>query len=372
MANRFLFLHITPTYVEVSVWILWILFGCSGAKETVEKTDSKDTEETVVVDTEESNDSAVQVDTSQESCGVAIASVSPENGTTDFFYRNDIVVELTAVDPSAQIRLTGPQGEQLGVLSSEVDSTTLHFSPSDPLLSLSSYLISVETCGGVFESEFSTSELGSPLTTDVTGNSYIFDLRTGTYIQPPTLGAMLSAIIEYNILIGVTSVATTQMTVRGGITLNDGMTQNFCNRTVENFPSVGYDGRATFSLENGTFELYVTGDPLTIHNFSMESTFLSDGSAMVESELWGQLDMRQLDEMLTPNLQQLCDLLEVAGSICEACPTDGEPYCFDIEITQMTGVLAEEAMGCVLGDKCHPKCPQSECADPTSGDCTSQ
>ena len=43
----------------------------------------------------------------------------------------------------------------------------------------------------------------------------------------------------------------------------------YCNRTTENFPTVDYDGSATFSLNNATFELYVTGDSLTIYNFEM-------------------------------------------------------------------------------------------------------
>ena len=350
--------------------VTWmVLFGCSTSEEPTVKLDPVDTDDnTSTNDTAAETDTAVGEDTSIESCLVELSSVSPENGTPDFFYRDDLVVELTDFDATALIILNGPEGSHPGVLTFDPELPILNFTPSEPLLALSTYQISIETCGGTFESEFSTSELGSPLQVDVTGSSYIFDLREGLYVEPPAIGPMLNSIIEFNIMIGVTSVSESEMTARGGITLEDGETQNVCNRTVEDFPIVDYDEAATFFLQNGTFKFYIVGDPLTIHNFSMESTFLADGSGMVHTELRGLLDMRQMDGMLTPTLGELCNLLALAGSECGTCP-DGQPYCFDIEITDMTGVLAVEEMECVLLDKCHPKCSRTECADPSLGEC---
>ena len=349
---------------------LVLMLGCSGDKDSFIPVGAQPSAEPSQEEPSEPGEPTSDPDTATEPCDLDIVSVYPEDGTAGFFYRNDISVELSAVDTSATLRLDGPEGEHPGQVLAASDSPQVVFRPSRPLLANSNYQLTISTCAGSLETWFMTSELGEPLAVDVTGNTYLFDLREGTYVKPETIGPMLGNIFLYNVMIGITSMTTNSMTIRGGMTLEDGFTQNYCNRTAENFPTVDYDGSATFSLNNATFELYVTGDSLTIYNFEMESTFIPDGTAMVETEMKGMLDMRQLDEMLTPDLETLCNLLSATGGACGPCLSDGQPYCFDIEITQMDGLVTPGSMACVLEDKCHPECDRSECSDPQSGDCT--
>ncbi|RME21014.1 MAG: hypothetical protein D6798_19110, partial [Deltaproteobacteria bacterium] len=100
-----------------------------------------------------------------------------------------------------------------------------------------------------------------------------------------------------------------------------------------------------------------------IHDLKISGTFAADGTAIHGGAIQGEVDVRDLTELVgdllgTKDPDSICGLLSVFGATCETCSSDGATYCLSVQVedidgTETTGV--EE----VKDQDCHPLCAAS-------------
>jgi hypothetical protein len=307
---------------------------------------------------------------SQPSCEIEIDSTVPASGAVDAYYRAPIEFTLSDADPTATITTDIP-GSQV---TSE-DGKTIKWVPTDPLAPSTSYTVTLDYCHGSADLAFTTSALGTPIpdSSSLVGMTYTIDLANARIVEPAGIGSVLTSQLQQNILVGVQSVDASSIQMIGAIATDGTTTQNYCDPTIP-FPAADFSAAPYFTVGPQTTTLSVAGYNVEIQDLEITGTFAADGSYFGGGTLSGTIDTRPLAPLLddSGNEGAICDLAVNFGAQCQACPSDGEPYCLtlvadQITATSVSGTLSEvdgqDCTGCESG----PPAPDATCAEDTGG-----
>ena len=301
--------------------LIGMMFACSGDK------------------TGETGDVAV-ANTCPDGAEITISNTYPTSDAANFYILDSIEFTLSAEDPSASLSLTGPDGDVAG--SSAVNGTKVTFTPDAALAPSTAYTASLSYCNSEdpVDVAFSTSALGEELTVDLVGKTYAVDLASGNFVQPPGIGSLLGGLFSNNILLSVTSSGDTLEFI-GALSVEGSTAQDTCSETFEDFPSADFTNSPMFEVPENDLSLSISGYSATIYALSVSGTFAADGSYFGGGELSGELDARQLVDIVgglmdgVESADDVCGLVAGFGVSCSACTSDGEAYCVTLEVNRM-------------------------------------
>ncbi|MBM75300.1 MAG: hypothetical protein CMK59_07855, partial [Proteobacteria bacterium] len=282
---------------------------------------------------------------------IVLESTTPNDESMDVYILNPITFyfESSINDATLQdatLQVTDPSGSEV-MGTTEILGRRIQFSPASPLSPVTNYsaTVHIEDCDFVETISFATSELGEALDSGVSFNNrtYAFELQNGNAVEPPGIGEMFVGMFERQLLISLTDSAGL-LDVSVGVTsfVNPTTDQDVCKPTQSvlgndfsqsplftvTFPEplVFTPAAVDFTMFNPTFSGIIAPNGQEIvgnlqfqSDFRLEGVFLSD---LVGSE----------------NPDDICSLMLGFGVLCEPCNSDGEPYCVDYEIDNISGI----------------------------------
>ena len=301
--------------------LIGMMFACSGDK------------------TGETGDVAA-ANTCPDGAEITISNTYPTSDAANFYILDSVEFTLSAEDPSASLSLTGPNGDVAG--SSAVNGTKVTFTPDAALAPSSAYTASLSYCNSEdpVDVAFSTSDLGEELTVSLIGKTYAVDLASGNFVQPPGIGSLLGGLFENNILLSVTAEGDTLEFI-GALSEEGNTTQDTCSETFADFPSAEFTNAPMFEVPEADLSLSISGFSATIYSLAVSGTFAADGSYFGGGELSGELDARQLVEIVgglmdgVESADDVCGLVAGFGVSCSECSSDGEAYCVNLEVNRL-------------------------------------
>jgi len=301
--------------------LIGMMFACNGDK-------TGDTGEDVVANT------------CPDGAEITISNTYPTADASNFYILDTVQFTLSAEDPNASLTLTGPDGEVAG--TSAVVGTKVTFTPAAALAPSSAYTASLSYCNSAepVDVGFSTSALGEALTTDIVGKTYAVDLTSGNFVQPAGIGSLLGGLFTNNILLGVTA-ADANLEIMGAISMDGSTDQDMCTETFTDFPAADFSNSPLFAIPEGDVTLSVAGYTATIYALSVSGTFAADGSYFGGGELQGELDARQLVDIVAglmdgvESADDVCGLVAGFGVSCSECSSDGAEYCVTLEVNRL-------------------------------------
>ena len=309
-------------------------------------------------------------------CDVTVDSTYPVAGSANFYIQDSLEFELSDDDSTATAVLKDSGGAEVAGTSS-VDGDTITFVPSAALMPSSAYTAELSYCGSVdpVSVAFTTSDLGEALTADLIGKTYAVDLGSGNFVQPAGVGELIGGLLENDILIGIKSIDGDSMGIRGALSVEESSAQDYCSETLEQFPDADFSAAPYFEIPQGDVTISVAGITATIQGLSVSGTFAADGSYFGGGELMGQLDARELVDVVAEagldaeSPDDICNLLLGFGVQCVAC-SDGETYCATLEVNRLVADETGETLGLVCEGDCHESCSSNsdECAQPQAAD----
>ena len=309
-------------------------------------------------------------------CDITVDSTYPVAGSTNFYIQDSLEFELSDDDSTATAVLKDSSGADVAGTSS-VDGDTVTFAPSAALMPNSSYTAELSYCGSPepVSVAFTTSDLGEALTADLVGKTYAVDLGSGNFVQPAGVGELIGGLLENDILIGIKSVDGDTMGIRGALSVEESSAQDYCSETLEQFPDADFSAAPYFEIPQGDVTISVAGITATIQGLSVSGTFAADGSYFGGGELMGQLDARELVDVVAEagldaeSADEICNLLLGFGVQCVAC-SDGEPYCATLEVNRLVADETGETLGLVCEGDCHESCSSNseQCTQPQTAD----
>jgi hypothetical protein len=316
--------------------LIGIMFACSGDK------------------TGETGDVAA-ANTCPDGAEITISNTYPTSDAANFYILDSVEFTLSAEDPSAALTLSGPDGDVAG--SSAVNGTKVTFTADAPLAPSSAYTASLSYCNSEdpVDVAFSTSDLGEDLTVDLVGKTYAVDLASGNFVQPPGIGSLLGGLFTNKILLNVTSSGDTLEFI-GALSEESSTAQDTCSETFTDFPSADFTNAPMFDVPEADLSLSISGYSATIYALSVSGTFAADGSYFGGGELSGELDARQLVDIVgglmegIESAEDVCGLVAGFGVSCSECSSDGEAYCVNLEVNRMVANETGEALVEITAD----------------------
>ncbi len=350
------------------------LIGNFSLTTTVE---TEDTAEVLCRNSEDDGEADADADTDSDTdtdtdCDIEIRETWPSSGSTDAFYRNPLEVQFNKPhDGSASISVDGVSGT-----SDFNDDRTLLTFDHDGLQPKTDYQAQVTYCRGTATWDFTTSELGEPLTTSLVGKVYSANVGSGRIVEPPGVGAALSPYLEDELLIEVLQVQGTVIRGLGAATDPDSPgTQDMCAPTFE-LP-IG-DFSASPYLEAGPAgELTIgfAGEPVTLEDVETSGAFAADGSFFGGGTAQGTIDTRPLVPLIFDDEDDpsaLCDFMRGFGVSCVACSDGTGDYCLAMHVVDMVLDQVATDLESIALENCHEDCPDTWQNDGslTNPDCT--
>ena len=318
-----------------------------------------------------SNASDTATATTPDYCGVEGTALGypSMDGASDFYYRGSVEFVFDGFDEGATIELTDGAGANVAG-NTNWEGSSLLFAPSVPLAASTNYSATLTHCAGSASVSFRTSNLGSALEvdpSDLVGNTYVIELDGARVVQPAGVGSLLLGMFEQDILLGVTNASDTEIEMMGAISRDDSTAQDLCAPSTDFPQAADFTSAPFFSIGPQDTNLY----NISISQLNIAGDFTADGSQIDGAILSGEIDARDLVGALVsrglleeedPNA--LCDLIGTFGVACEACATDGEPYCLSLYIDQITANLDDQTL--IAQDECDPEACSDGC-DETAG-----
>lgn len=300
-----------------------------------------------------------------ETCTTTVKSTMPADGSTTANYRADIYFELSAADTTATITTDIP-----GTQQASSDGKTIYWVLSGPLDSSTSYTVTLDYCGGSVPITFTTSEVGPAVDAGtVQDKTYALDLAHAHIAEPPGIGSVLSTYLTQQVLIGVQSLSGSDLQMIGalGIEGSSPASQDYCSPSIP-FPSADFSANPYFQIGPQDTEFSVAGYDIAIESLNITGSFAPDGSYIDAATLSGTIDTRPLAGLVddSGNEGAICELAVNFGAECEACPSDGQPYCLTlvadgINADSVPGALVEVAGSNCTGCESGPPADDAVC-----------
>ena len=316
--------------------LIGMMFACSGDK------------------TGETGDVAA-ANTCPDGAEITISNTYPTSDASNFYILDNVEFTLSAEDPAASLSLTGPDGEVAG--SSAVNGTKVTFTPDAALAPSTAYTASLSYCNSEdpVDVAFSTSALGEDLTVSLVGKTYAVDLASGNFVQPPGIGSLLGGLFENNILLSVTAEGDTLEFI-GALSEEGSTAQDTCSETFADFPTADFSNAPMFEVPEADLSLSISGFSATIYSLAVSGTFAADGSYFGGGELSGELDARQLVDIVgglmdgVESADDVCGLVAGFGVSCSECSSDGEAYCVNLEVNRLVANETGETLVAITAD----------------------
>lgn len=327
--------------------LLWVLGACKGDDKGGETGNVDDTGDTDTAgDTDTSTDTDTDTDTDVPCETVAIAT-TPEDGTTDFYYRDALGVTFSDDASGATIQLLDGAGAEVATTVTWGDGNfQAEVTPVEPLDGNTAYSLHIEVCSYSGDVLFTTSEYGTELAESaagLVGNTYVLDLSKADILQPEGLGYLLAAYLTEPILLGVDHADESLIGMVGaqGYKKNDG-TYKQVGTDVWIFPDADFTSAPYFAASTPEISIDYSDVAIPIESFSLAGTFAADGSKIGGGWASGLGDTRNMGPLLElgDDPGAVCDLITALGLSCETC-ADGEPYCVFLEVEFDEAPLAE-------------------------------
>ncbi len=330
----------TPLLVAALLTGLW---ACSGSNDDNTK-DSSTPQDTApeVNDT----DGGTETGDTQEACETTVVEISPEDGTTEWYYRDAIDILFSDPGTAAAIQVTDGSGSAVDLdLQWESDDHRLliygdpYFQPS------TDFTLDVSICDDSQRLTFSTSALGTPLDSGIESlvdNTYVIELTEVEFTDPPSIGFILAAYFTDPLLVGVVEATETSISLLATLGYKDHTGAYVQSPGADTWPldNADFTTHPFFTAEADSITFTYEGADIPIENFHLEGTFTSDAQYFQQGEISGNLDTRYLGELLGGDQNTACEWVAVAGIECEAC-SDGEPYCLFLRAIDILAPLEE-------------------------------
>ncbi len=280
-------------------------------------------------------------------CEVTLDDANPEDGDS-FFYRDPIQLEFDgAAADYAAITLVETEGgaevpwDEAATVWDNLD-TEVTLYPASPLAASTAYTLTVEVCQESTVISFTTDGYGAPITDGVASlvdRTYVVELSEVDYTEPAGLGFVLAGTLTSPILVGVQRVYKSTIDLLGaeGVLHNEGY--YYQNTRLDTWDFSGADwADPFFSIDADEISISYDGVDIPIYDFHLEGTFAPDGGSIAGGKLWGLGDTRNMAGFISStDPYAICDLLELSGVYCDACPGDGEPYCLFLKAEDIYG-----------------------------------
>jgi hypothetical protein len=281
-------------------------------------------------------------------CATTIKETNPGSGAADFYILDDIVVEFAdEEDATATVTLLDASGAEVAG-STSVDGYDVTFSPDAALMPSSNYTISISYCndgGTPVEIGFTTSGLGEALSGSVAGKTYAVNIASGTFVKPAGVGDLIGGAFNNNILIGILDDSNGELQVEGAISLEGSLEQDVCTETLVFPEAADFSDAPYFEIPEGDLTLSIAGITATIYDLNISGMFAADGSYFGGGELRGNLDARDLVDVIAELVEvesadDICGLVAGFGVACEPC-ADGANYCLGVEVVDLVADVVD-------------------------------
>ena len=308
-----------------------LVMACNGDKDTPDTNETIPIEETGLPDTDTGSDTGDTVE-----CTAQVVDVEPINGQTEWYYRDPVTVILD--EPLfAEAQVTALANGVEVPVSVQTDDTGLKASvipEAGAWDGSTTYALSIDLCGAVHESDFTTSLYGAGLSvaaSDLTGNTYYVDMSEATYTQPAGVGTIIRQFLTNPLLIDITNASDESLTIIGAQGQIDEVTAEVTQDTryeTWDFGSAAFDTQPYFSATANETTFTYVGQDIPVYDFSFDGTFSPDASTIGGMNFSGLGDTRYMGPLLNlgNSPSATCDLLGSVGVECIPC-RDKEVYC---------------------------------------------
>ncbi len=261
-------------------------------------------------------------------CDNEVTSSFPRSGASDVYYQTAIELVLALPDDTARLAVVDEQGETIPGTSTS-QGTTLSWA-GDPLAPETAHRVILSWRCAPVEIDWTTSSTGAPLERSVHRNTYGLDLRSGRWLQPRGLEAVLGGLVQ-PLLVSV-SEEPEGLSLLAAVA-EDGR-QPRCEETSLVAP-VSFTDPA-FALEDGSLSLVFEDLFVQLETLSMSGAFSPSGDRIEGLHLSGLLDTRPLGEAIVAGAPDdlICEILAGLQIPCVSCG-DGAPYCLETSIDDL-------------------------------------
>ncbi len=294
-------------------------------------------------------------------CDAMVLDSSPEDGDSNIALSSRIMFELSDADSTATIAVATTSGTVIpGDTWTEDGDTTVWFEADGPLVSNTEHTAVLSYCAGSEAVSFTTVDPGPPAS-GLEGNAYDIDLEGATWVEPAGVGTLLSGSLT-ELYLSVTSVSASSIDMIAAVGDGSG-SQDTCEPTNA-FPPADFTENPFFQLGPADISFDAAGYSVPITDLKLSGQFKSDGSAIEDGTLQGQLDIRDLADLIgdllgTSDPASICGLLSAFGAECDSCSGDGQPYCLSVLITDIEGPQYVAGIDEIEMADCHPDCSAS-------------
>jgi hypothetical protein len=283
-------------------------------------------------------------------CEITVSNASPSDGESAFYYRGSLSWEFSEPDDTATVTLADDGGADVPG-SGEWIGDVYIWTPNDPLTPSTGYTATLTTCDGenTIETSFTTSAVGANVPdADIQDVAYSLDLASGTFVDPPGVGALLQSQLNVDILIGVLNADGATLELIGAIGEEGAATptQDLCTESID-FPAADFSENPYFEVGPQTTTLEVQGISVVIDDLFVSGAFAPDSSAVVGAVLAGSIDTRPLAGLVGDDAppEAVCDLAVTFGINCAACSDGSGDFCLSLLVTD---IAADEVPGATV------------------------
>ena len=297
------------------------------------KKDTSDDDSSGSDDSTPADDSAGQ-DDSATACTLSVVDTLPSSGGEPWLYSDPLRVTFDEPGESATFGIVDAAGNPVAFTPTWDEGSTA-VSLDAALTGSTSYTFTVTVCDVVTSVDFTTSLYGSPLTIDpslLVDRTYLFDLATAEYSQPPGIGALVALYVSAQVLIGVTAVDASTIGLIGGQGVIDGGMY-----VQDDVPTFEFDAdftQAPFFTGSAPLVEIVVDNTYTLYDFAVEGTFAPDGTSIGGARVSMQVDTTNLGEAMNlpddEDPMAVCNFIEDLGIPCETCSGTGTDNCIAI------------------------------------------
>ena len=275
-----------------------------------------------------------ETDSAAPSCDVTY-SLSVNDGAVDVPGNQSVYVTLSAPDESATITSAVP-----GAVTVSGDGLTVTWTPTSPIDPLTEVALSIATCAGSSDVNYTTADFGGPVdaSVDLTTTGFLIDLANGDIVQPTTGEALFSmlAAAGTELLLGFTAASADTVDYRLAMAADH--TQDLCSRSLD--LAGGSLDRGWFSFGPAAATFYVYENEVVLEDFAFGGAILPDGSGVEAAWMRGWVGVEPLAATYAEgDITEACAFFGAIGAPCVPCPqSDGE--CLAIEVTDLHGAAA--------------------------------
>jgi len=280
--------------------------------------------------------------TSTDDCDGEILEFFPSDGNPSVYFRT--AIEFTLEQTRGNETITVSQGANEVPGTTTVDDNRVSFTANTNLDPNTAYSVTLNWCNGPTTTGWTTSDVGDPVdTAAIVGRVFEIDIGQGRFATPAGIGPLIQQQLEEPVLIGADRLVGNDLEMRAAPGNGAGQ-QDLCNTSVE-FPlPTPFDTNPYFDTGAGSDLIWeIEGIEIVVEGPRFTGAYDAYGAEIHGVTLDGILDTRDIGGLVgaTGDDNALCDLVVTFGVSCFAC-TDGQPFCLDMTVDNMTAFGAPD------------------------------